>query len=108
MKDMITEAISKKLSATLESVGGAKALYGEPIKFNGEEIVPVARVTVVLGAAAEGQGGGNAGLKGAISNAAKGGGGGNADASVKVEIEPLGYLRATENGPQFCPLQEPS
>lgn len=39
MKDLITDAISKKLSTTLESIGGARALYGDPITFNGEQIV---------------------------------------------------------------------
>lgn len=104
MKDILTDAIAKKFSATLESVGGAKALYGDPIRFNGEEIVPVARVTVTLAAGADGSGGGNAGLTGSITNMAKGGGGGNAEASVKVAIEPVGYLRATTQGPVFVPL----
>ena len=104
MKDILTDAISKKLSATLESLGGAKALYGDPIAFNGEQIVPVARITVVLSAEAEGSGGGNAGLTGGISNLAKGGGGGNAGAAVRVTIEPVGYLRGAEEGTVFCPL----
>jgi len=104
MKDLITDAISKKLSATLESIGGARALYGDPITFNGEQIVPVARVTVLLSAGADGSGAGNAGLTGGITNMAKGGGGGKADASVQVSIEPIGFLRATGDGPVFCPL----
>jgi|SRR5690554_7353067 len=104
MKDMLTDAISKKLSGTLEALGGAKALYGEPIEFNGEQIIPVARVMVSLAAGADGSGGGNAGLTGSITNMAKGGGGGKADASVNVTIEPVGYLRSTPQGPVFCPL----
>jgi uncharacterized spore protein YtfJ len=104
MKDLITDAISKKLSATLESVGGARALYGDPIMFNGEQIVPVAKVTVLLSAGADGSGGGNAGLTGGITNMAKGGGGGKADASVQVSIEPVGFLRATADGPRFVSL----
>lgn len=104
MKDLITDAISRKLAATLESVGGARALYGDPIAFNGEQIIPVARVTVTLAAGADGSGGGNAGLTGGIANMARGGGGGNAEASVKVAIEPVGYLRATAQGPVFVPL----
>lgn len=104
MRDLLTDAIAKKFSATLESVGGARALYGDPIAFNGEQIVPVARVTVTLAAGADGSGGGNAGLTGSITNMAKGGGGGNAEASVKVAIEPVGYLRATPQGPVFVPL----
>ena len=104
MKDLITDAISKKLAATLESIGGAKALYGDPIEFNGEQIIPVARVTVTLAAGADGSGGGNAGLTGNITNMAKGGGGGKADASVNVSIEPVGYLRSSKDGPVFCPI----
>lgn len=104
MKDLITDAITRKFTATLESVGGAKALYGDPIDFNGEQIIPVARVTVTLGAGAEGSGGGNAGLTGGIAHLAKGGGGGTAEASVKVAIEPVGFLRATAQGPVFVPL----
>ena len=104
MKDLITDAISKKLAATLEAIGGARALYGDPISFNGEQIIPVARVAVVLSAAADGAGGGDAGLTGGIRNMAKGGGGGKADASIQVSIEPLGFLRAGADGPVFCPL----
>ncbi|MEE4250985.1 MAG: hypothetical protein V2I38_10375 [Alcanivoracaceae bacterium] len=104
MKDLITDAIRNKLAATLESVGGAKALYGDPIDFNGEQIIPVARVMVSLAAGADGSGGGNAGLAGSVTNMAKGGGGGKADASVNVTIEPVGYLRSTPQGPVFCPL----
>jgi len=103
MKDFLTDALSKKFAATLESVGGAKALYGDPIPFNGEEIIPVAKVTVLLSAAAEGSGSGNSGL-GGFSSLAKGGGGGNAEAGVKVLIEPVGFLRSTANGPVFVPL----
>jgi len=105
MKDLITDAISKKLAATLESIGGAKALYGDPIDFNGEQIIPVARITISLAAGADGSGGGNAGLTGSITNMAKGGGGGKADASVNVSIEPVGWLRSTAAGPVFCPIE---
>jgi uncharacterized spore protein YtfJ len=104
MRDLITDAISKKLAATLESIGGAKALYGDPIDFNGEQIIPVARITVTLAAGADGSGSGNAGLSGSIANMAKGGGGGKADASVNVSIEPVGYLRSSKDGPVFCPI----
>jgi uncharacterized spore protein YtfJ len=104
MKDLITDAISKKLATTLESIGGAKALYGDPIDFNGEKIIPVARITVTLAAGADGSGGGNAGLTGGITNMAKGGGGGKADASISVRIEPVGYLRSSKDGPVFCPI----
>lgn len=104
MKDLITDAISKKLAGTLEAIGGAKALYGDPITFNGEQIIPVARVSVVLSATAEGSGGGNSGLGGSLASMARGSGGGTADAGVKVTIEPVGYLRSTPQGPVFCPL----
>lgn len=104
MKDLITDAISKKLAVTLEAIGGAKALYGDPITFNGEQIIPVARVSVVLSASAEGSGGGNSGLGGSLASMAKGSGGGTADAGIKVTIEPVGHLRSTPQGPVFCPL----
>lgn len=104
MKELLTEALNRKLAATLESLGGARALYGDPIRFGGEEIVPVARILVSLSAGAEGSGGGNAGLTGAVSNLARGGGGGNAEAGIRVSIEPVGYLRAGPDGPVFCAL----
>lgn len=104
MKDLITDAITKKLASTLDAIGGAKALYGDPIVFNGEEIIPVARISVVLSASAEGSGGGNSGLGGSLASMAKGSGGGTADAGVKVSIEPVGYLRSSPQGPMFCPL----
>lgn len=107
MKDMIKDAIAKKLSTTMESIGGANALYGDPVTFNGEEIIPVARVTVVLGADAVGSGGGNAGLS-SLTNRAKGSGGGDAEASVRVNIEPVGFLKSTPNGPVFCAISEAS
>lgn len=101
MKDMLSESIQKKLTETLESTGGAKALFGDPVTLNGQEVVPVARVSVVLGADAEGSGGGDSG---ALAGLAKGGGGGNAGASVRVDVEPVGYLRAGDKGPQFVLL----
>lgn len=104
MKDLITDAISKKLAGTIESVGGAKAVFGEPVTFNGEQIVPVARIVISLAVAAEGSGGGNAGVTGALSNLAKGGGGGNAEAGIRVTVEPVGYLKASPGGPVFVAL----
>lgn len=106
MKDLITDAIGRKLAATLESVGGAKAVFGDPITFNGEQIVPVARIVVKLSAGAEGSGGGNAGagLGGGLANLARGGGGGNAEAGVQVTIEPVGFLRQTAGGPVYVTL----
>ncbi|MDF2445872.1 MAG: hypothetical protein K0S46_1108 [Moraxellaceae bacterium] len=103
MKDLITDAIMKKLAETLQALGGARTLFGDPIRFNGEEIVPVARVSVLLSAAADGAGGGNAGLA-SFAQLSKGGGGGNAEAGVRVLVEPVGFLRGTADGPVFCPL----
>lgn len=105
MKDLLADAITSKFSSTLESLGGAMAVYGDPVQFGDEQIIPVARVGVVLSAGAEGAGGGNAGLTGGITNMARGGGGGNANASVQVSIEPVGFLRPTPGGPVFCPLE---
>ncbi len=103
MKDFLTDALTQKLAATLESVGGARALFGDPIPFNGETIIPVGRVTVQLSATAEGSGGGQSGLSG-LSVLPKGGGGGTAGAGVKVTVEPVGYLRSTPSGPQYVAL----
>ena len=105
MKDMLSDAISKKLNATLESTGGIKALYGDPIEFNGEQIIPVGRVSLTLGAAAEGSGQGDAGASAKLNSLSKGGGGGDADASVQVEIEPLGFIVSTPDGPVFRKLE---
>jgi uncharacterized spore protein YtfJ len=111
MKEFLTDAIQKKISNglealnSLEALGGIRALYGAPIAFtNGEEIIPVGRISLTLAAGAEGAGGGSSGL--ASSLLAKGGGGGNADASIKIAIEPVGYLRSTAAGPVFCPLHD--
>jgi uncharacterized spore protein YtfJ len=104
MKELFTDAISKKLSSTLEALGGAKAVFGDPITLNGEQIVPVAKVVIRLTAGAEGSGGGNAGLASSFANMAKGGGGGNAEAGVHIAIEPVGYLRSTPNGPVYCEI----
>lgn len=105
MKDLITDALTQKLATTLEAMGGARALYGDPIAFNGETIVPVARVSVRLSASAEGSGSGNAGLGGALAQKALGGGGGAAGAGVDVRIEPVGFLRSTPQGPVFVALE---
>ena len=104
MKDLISDAISKKLAGTLDAIGGARALYGDPISFNGEQIVPVARVSVILSAGAEGAGSGNSGIGGSLAGLAKGGGGGSADAGIRVVIEPVGFLRPGADGPVFCAL----
>lgn len=92
MKDLITDALQKKLEAALSATGGVKALYGDPITVDGKTIVPVARVRLVLQANAEGEGGGRAGLKNPLSSGAKGGGGGVAGAGVEIIIEPAGFL----------------
>lgn len=101
MKDLISDAFSKKLAGTIESVGGAKAVFGEPVMLNGEQIVPVARIVISLSAAAEGSGGGNAGVTGALANLAKGSGGGNAEAGIRVVVEPVGYLKSSPGGPVY-------
>lgn len=103
MKDLLTDALTQKLASTLEAVGGARALFGEPVEFGGETIIPVGRVTVHLSASAEGSGGGQSGF-GGLSVLPKGGGGGTAGAGVKVMVEPVGYLRSTPAGPQYVAL----
>lgn len=104
MKDMLSNAISEKVSAALESTGGIQSLYGDPVTVGGEEIVPVGRISIQLGAAAEGSGSGDSGAAARLTGKAKGGGGGSADASVRIEIEPLGFVRTTANGPEFVGL----
>ncbi len=103
MKDLITDAVSKKISSTLEGLGGAQALYGDPVTLDGEELIPVARVRVELSSAADGEGGGD--TAGGLSALAKGSGGGNASAGVQIHIEPLGVIRSGKNGPEFAPLR---
>lgn len=104
MKDLLTDALARKLTSTLDALGGARAVYGDPVSLNGESLLPVARITVTLSAAAEGSGGGHSGL-GSLAPRAHGNGGGTAEAGVRVLIEPLGYLRATADGPVFCRLE---
>lgn len=93
MKELITDALQKKIGATLESLGGAHAVFGDPVTFNGEQVIPVARITVQLAADADGQGGGAAGVATALSQRARGGGSGTASAGIQVAIEPAGVLR---------------
>lgn len=104
MKDVISEAIRKKVSSAMEATGGVQAVYGDPVSLNGEEVIPVARVVIHLGAAAKGGGSGNSGASAGLSSMAKGGGSGDADASVRIDIEPLGFLRSTGQGPEFVRL----
>lgn len=104
MKELITDALNKKLMAALEATGGVRALYGDPIVFQGEEIVPVARIVLKLAAGAEGSGGGDAGVQKLFGNAAKGSGCGHAEAGLQISIEPVGYLRAGKDGPVFNKL----
>lgn len=93
MKELITDALQKKIGATLESLGGARAVFGDPVEFNGEQVIPVAHICVQLTADADGQGGGGAGVASALSNRARGGGSGTAAAGIRVTIEPAGVLR---------------
>ena len=104
MKDAITEAINSKLSGTLEGLGGAGAIYGDPITLGGEELIPVARIRVRLSSAADGGGGGDSGA--GLSAMAKGTGGGKADAGMEVDIEPVGVIRSTDQGPELVSLDD--
>lgn len=97
------DALGGKLATTLEGLGGARAVYGDPIPFGDEQIVPVARIEVALSAGADGSGGGNAGVAG-LAQRAKGSGGGSAEAAVAVRIEPIGFLRLGPDGPVFVAL----
>lgn len=106
MKDLISEALTKKLSTTLESVGGAKALFGEAIDLNGQAIVPVGKISITLKAEATGSGGGHAGgISGGLASLSKGGGGGNADAAIHIEIVPVGYVCQDDSGPVFHAIE---
>ena len=107
MKELLTDALSKKVAAALTASGGVQALYGEPITVGDEQVVPVGRITVELSANAdaEGSGGGKAGLPG-LGKLTSGGGGGNAGAGagIRIHVEPLGFLRSTQDGPVFVSL----
>ena len=105
MKDKLGDSIGQKISGALKETGGARVLFGDPVRLDGMDVVPVGRVTVVLGADAEGSGGGDAA---ALAALAKGGGGGNAGASMRIEVEPTGYLYIGENGPDFVSLEDRS
>ena len=103
MKDIISEALGRQVAMALDASGGVRALYGEPISYGDEEIVPIGRITLELGANAEGSGGGKSGL--ASLGRSSGGGGGTAAAGVRVHIEPLGFLRQHEGELVFVPLE---
>lgn len=106
MKELLTDALNKKLLAVLEATGGVRSLYGDPVYWHGEEIVPVARIALKLSAGAEGAGSGDAGVQKLFGNAAKGGGGGHVEAGIQILIEPVGYLRAGEGGTQFVRIED--
>jgi uncharacterized spore protein YtfJ len=105
MKELITEALQKRIGTTLESLGGASAVFGDPIEFNGEQVIPVARIRVQLSADADGEGGGGAGIASAISNRARGAGSGSAAAGIEVSIEPAGVLRKDGDALAFVAIQ---
>src|SRR5690606_41757589 len=50
MKDLLTDALQKKVSAALSATGGINALYGEPVKIGNDEVVPVGRIAIELSA----------------------------------------------------------
>jgi len=107
MKDLLTDALSKKVASALAATGGVNALYGDPVRVGDEEIVPVGRITLELAATADadGSGGGKAGLA-KLGTLPSGGGGGKAgaNAGVRVLVEPMGYLRSGSQGPEFVAL----
>lgn len=105
MKDIFSDAIREKVSAALQSSGGIQALYGDPVELDGEEIIPVGRISITLGAAGKGGGSGDSGASAKLGSMAKGGGGGDADASVRIDIEPVGFIRKTPDGPAFSSLK---
>ena len=106
MKDLLTDALQKKVSAALSATGGVNALYGEPVKIGNDEVVPVGRIAIELSANAQGGGSGKTGVAALskLSAAPSGGGEGDAAAGVRIVIEPVGYLRAGANGPEFVRL----
>lgn len=104
MKNLIKDAVAEKLTATLEGVGGAAALYGDPVALDGRELIPVARIRIELATHAEGEGGGKAGLASALRNSADGKGEGNASAGVTIHIEPVGVILNGEHGPELRKL----
>lgn len=106
IKALITRELSEQLANALELTGGMKTLFGDPVAFNGREIVAVGRITIKLTAEAEGLGHGNTyGMPSGMKNLAKGSGGGSATSGVQVTVEPVGYLSVDSNGTKFVLLE---
>lgn len=104
MKEFLSEAIGNKVQQSLERFAGADALFGQPVKMGGGEIIPVGKVIVRTGSQAEGEGGGDAGGGARLKQMAKGSGGGVAQASVQVEIVPVGFIKDGADGPVFVAI----
>lgn len=93
MNEVLSDAVTKKLSAMMEALGGASALYGDPVILNGEEIVPVARISVIVG-------GIESGARGGVTNLSR-----NAsEPPVRMIIESVGFLQSSPDGPVFCAI----
>lgn len=112
MKDLITESITNQIQSALKAAHGAESTFGAPIDFQGKSIIPVARVTIILNAQSSGGGGGNIENKESASKNEKfgiasmlgGGGSGNADAGIKIEITPIGFISEQNGNPVFNPI----
>lgn len=88
----------EKISDSLATSANVKAVYGEPIQFEGRTVVPIAKVAYGFGA---GSGQGTKGHNG-DGPAGEGGGGGGG-----VRAFPAGALEITHDGTRFVRYLDP-
>lgn len=86
--EVLQDAVARKLGIMMDALGGARALYGEPVRLNGEEIIPVARISIELGVDPG---------RPVVSV-----GRGAREAPLRVVIESVGFLQSGPDGPVFC------
>lgn len=88
-EEVLQDAVARKLGIMMDALGGARALYGEPVKLNGEEIIPVARISIELGADT---------ARPVMSVGRRPA----PEAPLRVVIESVGFLQSGPDGPVFC------
>ena len=103
---ILSDNLAASITKSIESLGGARAVFGEPIKAGDTQIIPVARIRA---SAAEGQGGGDIAQSGGtrlLGQKLGGGGGGKAGAGVTIDIEPVGYIENAAGQTRYCTLSD--
>lgn len=106
---ILSDNLAASITKSIESLGGARAVFGEPIKAGDTQIIPVARIRIQLASAAEGQGGGDIAQSGGtrlLGQKLGGGGGGKAGAGVTIDIEPVGYIENAAGQTRYCTLSD--